>query len=156
MDKTRIHTLSLERLISLPPARCFALWSRAEVLEKWWGPKDDAGRNFLSRVLEWVPEPGASWQIQMTAPDGSTYLQGGEMLEVVAPKLLRFSFHWIEAGQRGPATEILVRFEAEGTGTRLIFTQSGFRDGPTRDGHVGGWQECIDRFVAALPEQASA
>ena len=92
----------------------------------------------------------------MVAPDGATFLQGGEMIEVSDPHTLRFSFHWIEGGKRGPRTEISIRFAAEGAGTRMTFRQSGFADDAIRDGHSQGWQECLDRFVEALEDEGSA
>ena len=69
-------------------------------------------------------------------------------MEVERPRLIRFSFAWLENGQRGPETEIKVVFNPEGSGTRLVFEQIGFADATTRDGHIQGWQECLDRFVS--------
>ena len=69
------------------------------------------------------------------------------MIEVVPPRLLRFSFYWIENGQPGPKTEISVRFVPDGEGTLMTFTQKGFADEATRDGHVQGWDECLDRLA---------
>ena len=32
----------------------------------------------------------------------------------------------------------------------MTFVQNGFADEPTRDGHVQGWNECLDRFAEAV------
>jgi len=146
----------LERHIALTPAACFDLWARPEELARWWGPRDDAGAPFQARVDAWSPTPGAGWAITMTAPDGTEFSQGGTMLEVRRPHLLRFTFAWVEAGQRGPETEIRVMFDAEGSGTRMIFEQLGFADQATRDGHVQGWQDCLDRLVMQGADAAEA
>jgi uncharacterized protein YndB with AHSA1/START domain len=141
------HDLTIKRHLSLSPAECFALWSEPESLATWWGPKDAAGVPFESEVGVWSATPHTSWSIKMTAPDGTEYLQGGEIIDVDPPHLLRFSFYWIENGQRGPTTEISIRFDPDGDGTLMTFVQKGFADAETRNGHMQGWNECIDRLV---------
>ena len=140
--------LRLERHVDRTPEACFDLWTRAEALAQWWGPKDDKGRPFQADVEAWTAAPGEPWAIALTAPDGSRFDQTGKMLEVVRPRLIRFSFAWVQSGETGPETEIRVTFEPVGTGTRLIFEQTGFTDAVTRDAHVEGWEECLDRHTA--------
>ncbi len=143
------YDLKLERSLSLTPVECFALWSDPVRLAKWWGPKDAAGEPFESEVQAWSLEKGAEWAIKMVAPDGTEFYQGGDFIAVDPPNLLQFSFHWIANGERGPSTEITVRFLATEGGSRMIFEQRGFTDADSRDGHTEGWNECLDRFVAA-------
>lgn len=140
--------LRLKRHVDRTPEACFDLWTRAEALAQWWGPKDDQGRLFQADVEAWSAAPGEPWAIALTAPDGSRFYQTGKMLEVVHPRLIRFSFAWVEAGDTGPETEIRVTFEPEGSATRLIFEQTGFIDAATRTAHVDGWEECLDRLAA--------
>ena len=139
--------LRIERRIDQTPEACFDLWAQPHEVAQWWGPKDEAGRPFRAKIEAWSASPGEAWSIIMTSPDGAEYFQCGKILEVKRPHLLRFSFAWVEAGQRGPETEIRVEFQPEGSGTRLIFEQIGFSDETTRDGHVEGWKECLDRFA---------
>lgn len=141
--------LKLERRLSLKPEECFALWSDPVQLAKWWGPKDAAGEPFQSEVKAWSLEIGAQWSIKMVAPDGTEFHQGGEFTAVDPPNLLHFSFHWIANGEQGPSTEITVRFVADEGGCKMFFEQKGFNDTGSRDGHTEGWDECLDRFVAA-------
>lgn len=140
--------LKLERRINQTPEACFDLWTHPDQVAQWWGPKDDAGHPFKAKVEAWSMTPGEDWAISMTAPDGTVFSQSGTILEVERPRLIRFSFAWLENGQRGPETEIRVAFNPDGSGTRLVFEQLGFADAATRDGHVQGWQECLDRFVS--------
>lgn len=140
--------LKLERRIDQTPEACFDLWTRPDQVAHWWGPKDDAGQPFKAKVEAWSLTTGDAWAISMTAPDGTAFSQGGTILEVERPRLIRFSFAWLENGQRGPETEIKVAFNPDGSGTRLVFEQLGFADAATRDAHVQGWQECLDRFVS--------
>lgn len=148
--------LEIERRLKLSPERCFALWTDPSELRYWWGPKDETGAPFRSEILHWNVDEGATWAINMFSPDGQIYPQGGEMLEVDAPHLIRFSFHWIENGVRGPRTEISVRFEPDGAGTRLLFRQSGLADADVRDGHSEGWNECLDRLMDAAQRESQS
>ncbi|MFY1709452.1 SRPBCC family protein [Tritonibacter scottomollicae] len=139
--------LKLELRIDQTPETCFDLWTHPEQVAQWWGPKDDAGSPFKATVEAWSMSPGEEWAITMTAPDGTTFSQRGKMLEVDRPHRLGFTFAWVEDERRGPETEVRVTFEPDGSGTRLIFEQLGFADEATRDGHVQGWQECLDRLA---------
>lgn len=142
------HSLEIVSELELSPAECFELWRNPEELAQWWGPLDDAGRSFQATIVEWKLQEGAAWRIDMQAPDGSVFRQGGEIIEVKAPQRLRFSFHWIENGQSGPRTEITVEFQAQGPGTRMRFKHAEFASTQLRDGHKEGWQQCLDRLVA--------
>jgi uncharacterized protein YndB with AHSA1/START domain len=151
-------SLEIERKLTLSPQQCFALWADPDEVRKWWGPKDHTGAPFKAEIVEWKVQEGAAWAINMIAPDGTVYRQSGEMIEVDPPRRLRFSFHWVENGSRGPMTEITVRFDPDGTGTRMRFTQSGFADAEVRDSHAEGWHECLDRLdeAAARRETTAA
>ena len=140
--------LRLERRIDQTPEACFDLWTHPDQVAQWWGPKDDTGQPFKAKVEAWSLTTGDAWAISMTAPDGTVFSQSGTFLEVDRPRLIRFSFAWLENGQSGPETEIKVAFTPDDGGTRLVFQQLGFVDTATRDGHVQGWQECLDRFVS--------
>lgn len=142
--------LEIERRLTLSPERCFGLWTDPGEVRRWWGPKDRNGVPFEAHTVDWDVRTGATWRIGMVAPDGTRFWQSGEMIEVNPPNLLRFTFHWVENGRRGPTTEISVRFVPEGSGTRMLFVQSGFADTEIRDGHSDGWNECLDRLVHAV------
>jgi uncharacterized protein YndB with AHSA1/START domain len=148
--------LRIERRIRQTPEACFDLWMRPDEVAKWWGPKDEAGLPFSAEVHAWSALPGAVWSVTMTAPDGAKYFQEGLMLEIVRPRLLRFSFAWISDGQRGPATEVRLEFRPDGLGTHLIFQHIGFVDAATRDGHDQGWQDCLDRLCALAEDSVDA
>lgn len=140
-------SLTLTRRLSLSPPDCFALWADPAALAAWWGPKDASGAPFAADVVRWSLVEGAEWRIRMTAPSGEEMLQGGEMLQIRAPHLIRFSIYWIMAGRRGPAMEIAVRFEAAEAGTLLHFEQTGLEGDDARDSHRVGWSECLDRLA---------
>ena len=147
--------LEIERRLTLSPERCFALWTDPKEVRRWWGPKDRSGVPFAAHTVEWDVRAGATWRIGMVSPDGTRFWQSGEIIEVSPPHLLRFSFHWVEGGQRGPTTEISVHFQPDGSGTRMVFVQAGFTDAEVRDGHREGWSECLDRLAQTLERDRS-
>ncbi|MEJ6781945.1 SRPBCC domain-containing protein [Aminobacter sp. Piv2-1] len=59
-----------------------------------------------------------------------------------------FTFAW----DHDPSWVSLVTatLRAEGARTRLTFRQEPFLDVETRDSHMGGWGECLDRLADAL------
>lgn len=142
-------TLKLERILSLPSERCFAMWQDVEVLRQWWGPRDDNGKDFKTEDVDWPMREGAPWRITMRSPAGNLHVMLGEMLELSEPNLLRFSFHWASDGTPGERTEITVRFEPDGSGTRMTFVHAGLLDDETLRSHKHGWNEFLDRFSEA-------
>jgi uncharacterized protein YndB with AHSA1/START domain len=144
--------LVLDVTLPLPPDRAFALWSNAEHLARWWGPRDDAGRPFRAEAVDWKPEVGASWRAVLVAPNGDRFAQGGRFIAVTPNSALAFTFAWEDAdGQLGHETRVEVGFLSIERGTRIHFRQTGFEDQDARDGHVEGWRGCLDR----LREEAS-
>ncbi len=139
--------LVLDVTLPVPPDRAFAMWSEAEHLKRWWGPKDDAGRPFQAEETDWRPEVGASWRVVLVAPSGDRLAQGGRFVDVTPNSALAFTFAWEDAdGRLGHETAVEVGFEPVEKGTRIRFRQTGFDDPAARDGHVEGWRECLDRL----------
>ena len=77
----------------------------------------------------------------------------GEILECDPPRLLRYTWHpGYEEG--APVTEIEVRFEPEGNGTRVEFEHRGWErlgdSAPEKQrGYDEGWDDVLPRYAAA-------
>ncbi len=140
------HELKLTRTLSLTPEECFALWQNPQILAAWWGPYDDQGEPFISKIENWDLKEGADWAITMTAPSGKLYHQSGTILKVNAPHGLTFTFRWTKQGETGPTTKIDVRFDAAANGTEMTFKHMDFDLAEDRDAHISGWSSCIDRL----------
>jgi uncharacterized protein YndB with AHSA1/START domain len=94
---------------------------------------------------------GGEFYTLMIAPNGEKYPLSGVYLEIVPNELLVMSHGWIEDdGRRPHETIIKVRFIDEGTKTKIIFEQTGFKSVESRDGHKGGWTECLEKLAAHL------
>ncbi len=138
--------LRLERRIGAPPARVFAAWTEPEQLRRWSAP---AGMTLGEGELDL--RVGGRWSIEMIDPTGGRHVAFGKYLEVSPPRRVVYTHAWrLEDGDSSPETVVTVEFLAEGSGTRLLFTQTGFESEPSRDGHLGGWTSCLDQLEALL------
>lgn len=142
-DTVAAQSLVLEfsRVFDAPPALVFRMWSSPEHLCRWWGPK-----GFTSSCETHEFRNGGSYHLLIHGhvEDGMT----GTFREVVENERIVFTFAW----DHDPdwQTLVTVTLKSEGDRTRLTFRQEPFLDVETRDSHLGGWGECLDRLADAL------
>lgn len=137
--------LDITRIFDAPPALVFKVWTSADHVSRWLGPKD-----FTCTHCKVDFKPGGAWRACIRAPEGKDYWCGGIYREIAPPKRLVFTFAWEEDGERGQETTVTVTFEAQGDKTRMNFTQIPFDTVENRDSHSGGWSECFDRLGAYI------
>ncbi len=65
---TSTREIVTTRLFDAPPERVFEAWSRAEHLERWWGP-----RGFTTTTHAFDFRPGGTWKLTMHGPDGTDF-----------------------------------------------------------------------------------
>ncbi|MBB2973006.1 SRPBCC domain-containing protein [Mesorhizobium sp. RMAD-H1] len=141
--------LTITRVFDAPRSLIFRVWSTPEHLARWWGPKDFSAPSVTTDFSE-----GGAWRACIRSPKGDDYWASGTYREIVEPSRIVFTFAWEEEGALD--TIITVTLEEVGNGTRLTFHQAPFPTTESRDGHMAGWEECIDRlatYVAAQKEQ---
>ncbi|WRH61847.1 MAG: SRPBCC domain-containing protein [Fuscovulum sp.] len=143
-------TLEIIRSLRPTPEQCFALWKDPVTMKQWFGPRCREGHDFKATEVAWPMQIGANWRIALRSVRDVEIVMAGEMLEITEPSLLRFSFHWVSSGTRGPRTEITIRFDPEGSGTRLSFTHAGLADEEQKADHLKGWATFLDRFGTAV------
>jgi uncharacterized protein YndB with AHSA1/START domain len=138
--------LSLERSFAAPRELVFAAWTDPRHLRRWSAP-----HGFVVPEAGGDLRPGGTWHATMRAPDGEEHRLHGVYREVDPPRRLVFTHAWIgERGQTGPETLVTVSFEAVDGGTRIRFSQTGFANAWSRDGHAAGWDECFERLDGLL------
>ena len=140
---------SIEREIRIDaaPDVVFDVVSNPAHVRAWW--PDEA---------EYDPEPGGAGRIGFRQGDGSV---GWAQIQVVDAEPGRlFSFRWThgEGETAGPGNSFLVVFEleAQGSGTLLRMTETGFRErgwdeakvAAEHQDHVAGWDHCLPRLPA--------
>lgn len=77
------HRVALTRVFDAPRSRVFECWTRAEHLQRWFGPK-----GFTIHSCEADARPGGVFRLCMRSPDGKDYWVRGEYREVTAPEHL--------------------------------------------------------------------
>lgn len=128
----------------------FRLWTDAEHLKRWWGPK-----GFTNPRCEFDARPGGAIRIDMRGPDGQVYPMGGTVREIVTPEKLVFESAAL--GADGAALfEILntVHFEEKNGKTKVTLTAEVLRataEAPKYlAGMNAGWNQSLDRLAEAV------
>jgi uncharacterized protein YndB with AHSA1/START domain len=153
-----VGEVTLTRVIDAPRALVFRMWTEAEHLKAWWGP-----RGFTNPVCEIDPRVGGAIHIVMRAPYGVDHAMGGEILEISPPDRLVFTNYPVgENGEKlidGVAT---VTFADEPGGkTRLTVHTRAVGLAPIAAQMIAGmnqgWSESLDRLaeqsVGSRPER---
>ena len=143
-DTNEILTLSIRRQFKASVDAVFKAWTDAEQVSQWFAPT--AG--FSVKVPLMDVQAGGKYRIEMTNPDGETYIAVGEYIEVSEPSKVVFTWAW-EGGDEG--MRVTLDFQACKGGTELILTHEQFPDAGSRDHHDEGWTGCLaglEKFLA--------
>ncbi|MGA9852409.1 MAG: SRPBCC domain-containing protein [Gammaproteobacteria bacterium] len=145
------RVLVITRIFDAPPSLVFKAWTEKKHIGQWLAP-----RAFTIPHSEGEVRPGGHWRSCMRKPDGTELWLGGAYREVIESQRLVFTHAWDEPdGTRGHETVVTVTFEDYDGKTRLTLYQTIFKSVESRDGHRGGWNECLDRLAEYLPELLS-
>jgi uncharacterized protein YndB with AHSA1/START domain len=141
--------LVITRVFDAPRSLVFQAWTRKEHLDRWCAP-----RGFTIPYSEGELRVGGAWRCCMRALDGVEHWLSGTYREIVEDELLIFTHAWEdERAKRGHETLVTVRFTDVGGKTKLTFHQAPFESLESRDGHAGGWSQCLDRLSDYLLAQ---
>ena len=140
------RVLVITRVFAAPRHLVFEAWTKKEHLDQWLAP-----RGFTILHSEGDLRPDGVWRSCMVSPDGVRHPLSGVYREIVEDELLVFTHAWEnEEGKRGHETLVTVRFADEGGGTKVTFEQAIFETVESRDGHQGGWTECLEKLAEYL------
>ena len=148
MNPDTSSVLTITRTFAAPRIRLFDAWTNPNSITGWWGPKD-----FTLLFDEKNLKPGGRWRMGMTRR-GEKAVSGGVYQEIAAPSRLVMTHAW-EGGDGQllpPQTLVTITFAERDGKTEMVFTQTGFDDAATRDGHRGGWNEAFDALEKALAQ----
>ncbi len=143
--------VSAEIEIAAPPERVFQALVEQEQLHVWWGAEPSVELS----IFEMEPRVGGRWHFECTPRPGhshgevgeqmqrtgaSAFTAHGEILDLVRPRLLEYTWHanW----HADPKRRTVVRWELEPTknGTRVRVTHRGLaQEAVARKDYSGGW-----------------
>lgn len=141
--------LVITRIFDAPPALVFKMWSEPEHIRQWLAP-----RGMTIPQSEGDFRPGGAWRSCMRTPDGAELWLSGVYREVVPDRKISFTHAWEEEGKRGHETIVTISLELLGKKTKLTLHQAPFDSVGSRDGHAGGWGECLDKLAEELAKAA--
>ena len=135
--------LTLEMMRVLPGAQSvvFAAFSDPHELAKWWGP---AG--FSVPRLEFDPQVGARYRIEMQPPQGDPFYITGEFREVDPPIRLAFTFVYEDPDPDDVDTLVELSFRDRGESTEITYTQGPFKTAARRALHRDGWTDSFNKL----------
>jgi uncharacterized protein YndB with AHSA1/START domain len=136
--------LLIVRTFDAPPSVVFALWSDAEHMKRWMGPK-----NFICPEAIIDFRVGGSYRAMIQSAEYGDSWFSGIYREIVPDKRLVFTFTWEnEVPPGGQETLITITLEERNGKTVQTFHQKPFGTVERRDSHVGGWSEAFDKEAA--------
>lgn len=105
-----------------------------------------------TRYVQWMgaqatlePIPGGLYRVEMR--DGVT--AAGEFVEVDPPHRIVFTWGWVDDDAVPPgSTRVVVTFEAEDGGTRVVLHHHDLPNDGQREHHRTGWHLYLDRLAA--------
>jgi uncharacterized protein YndB with AHSA1/START domain len=125
-------SLTIVRRIKASPAKVYAAWTRAELMDRWWGP--DGGPVLSAQA---GPHVGGRFRVVFQRLDGLTHECKGEYREVVPERKLAFTWEWASTPEQ--RSLVTVDLRTVPGGAELVFTHAQFDDETTRDDHP--WME---------------
>jgi uncharacterized protein YndB with AHSA1/START domain len=140
----------ITRVFDVPRERIFEAWTRAEHLEKWFGPK-----GFAITDCACDARAGGVFRLCMRAPWGGVYWVRGEYREVLAPERLVIACTLDDEQGASRLDEIIhVAFEQSGSRTRVVLNitarGTGAKGPSMLAGMHKGWAQTVDRLDALL------
>jgi uncharacterized protein YndB with AHSA1/START domain len=134
-------TLELQCVVAAPPEVAFSACSTASELAKWWGPE-----RFKIASLDFEPEVGRSYRIEMQPPEGEAFYLTGEFREVEPPRRLAFSFVWEDPDPDDVENLATLTFRDLGDSTEISLLQNPFKTEARRALHHDGWSDSFDKL----------
>lgn len=140
------HTVQLHRVIRATPERVYRAFLDADAWVKWLPP-----HGFTGKVHRMEPTVGGSYQMSFTNfGNGQSHAFGGEYLELVPGKKLRYTASFDDANLPG-TMQTTVTLTAVSCGVDMHVVQEGIPAPIPPEACYLGWQESL-QLLAQLVE----
>lgn len=149
--ETRVsRTIVQMREYDAPRELVWEAWTKAEHLDRWWGPG-----GFVTRTQSMDVRPNGFWRFTMADPDGTIYPNHQFFMDVAAPERLIYAHG--AGDESAPAHfHVTVIFEALGAGRTRVTMTSLFPSKAARDlvvekfGAIEGGKQTMARLAGYL------
>lgn len=152
-SSTEHSSFVIERRFTVAPAKVFNSWADV-ALKKRWFSCDDA---MVATEFSLDFRPGGREINRVAIPGGEVHMFQGVYLDIVPDRRIIYAYDMHLGDKRISASLATVVFEAEGRGTKMIFTeQIAFLDGYNdRAERIRGTEIGLDKLVFSLQELRS-
>lgn len=128
------EALEMRRSFAAPPDLVWRALTDPSATAAWFWP--------FPTTAEIEPHPGGRYRLE-----SAVIAVDGTVEEATAPHSLTLRWQWAGEEER---TRVRVTLAPTAGGTELHLTHEGFAAATTRDDHVAGWSDCLDRLPAWL------
>jgi uncharacterized protein YndB with AHSA1/START domain len=134
--------VTVRKRIAAPPDRVFDLWTRPELVRRWWGPD-----SVVCTAAEIDLRVGGGYRIANQFTDGNTVWIAGTFERIDSPHLLVYSWRLEPGG--GDFERVTVRFEPAGDATDVTVIHERVASEEARRSHESGWIACLAKLQRA-------
>jgi uncharacterized protein YndB with AHSA1/START domain len=150
MEEAMAHEMSFTRLIDAPADKLFQLWTDPSRMPEWFCPKPWTVEDVKMDV-----RPGGASSMTMKGPNGESFPNPGQYLEIVPNRKIVFSDAFTgdwNTRDGAPFMVGIVEFEAEGGKTRYTCTVRHWSEESRAQheqmGFYTGWGAVADQLEA--------
>ena len=140
------NTVQFHRVLRTTPERLYRAFIDGDARVKWLPPN-----GFTAKMHHSDPRVGGTYKMSFTNfTSGKSHSFGGEYLELVPPKRLRWTDRFDDPNLPGEMT-VTVQLKPVSVGTELNIVQEGIPDAIPAEACTLGWQESLT-LLAQLVE----
>lgn len=135
-------TVRLHRVLTAPPERVYRAFLEPDAMVQWLPPD-----GFTARVESYDAQVGGRFRMSFTHfGSGNTHHFGGEFLELVPHRLIRYNDSFDHPSLPG-TIEVTVKLAAVSCGTELHIEQAGIPDLIPPEQCYLGWQQSLENLA---------
>ena len=139
------RSVRLHRVIRAKPEKLYRAFTEAEALAKWLPPY-----GFTCTVHQLKAVVGGTFKMSFrNFSTGNAHSFGGEYLELVPNRLIRYTDKFDDPGLPG-VMQVTVKFEPVSCGTELSVVQEGIPEVIPLEMCYLGWQESLAQFATLV------
>ncbi|HEV3311940.1 MAG TPA: SRPBCC domain-containing protein [Chloroflexota bacterium] len=133
-------SLGITRTIDAPREEIWNAWTDPAILARWWWPE-----RFETTYAVDLRTGGGYRFVTTDVRHIGTLDLSGTFSVVEPPSHLSYSWSWASDG--GQESHVTVDFaESFDGGTEIRVKHHGLKDAASRNNHVTGWNDCVDRL----------
>lgn len=133
--------LRIDRTLPATPPRVWPAFTDPAALAAWFWPAE------YDTSVDLDARPGGVFRVSAPDAPGGGLALAGTFRAVRPPHHLALTWRWDGDDEQ---TLVTIDLTGVGDGTALVLTQEGFDSEASRDNHVTGWTDCLDRLPTWL------